>query len=83
VSVPIVTDRGKGITCEMSLTEIAFEIDWTYAAGEALTMTISFGGALAVNAECRGTVLSVVPAGKRWRVEASIEQFTLARRSSS
>ncbi|HUJ13776.1 MAG TPA: hypothetical protein VL284_08300 [Thermoanaerobaculia bacterium] len=83
VSVPIVTDRGKGITCEMSLTEIAFEIDSSFAAGEEITMTLSFWGPLAVKAECSGRVLRATPAGQKWRVEATIERFTLAPPSSS
>jgi len=67
----------------MSLTEIAFEIDSTYAAGEEITMTLSFWGPQAVKAECRGRVLRATPAGEKWRVEASIERFTLAPQSSS
>ena len=85
MSVPIQSDRGKGVSCEISVTEITFEIDSEYWAGEAISITLMFpsvnGSPLL--ARCSGHVLRVEPSPAGWRIDATIERFTFSGSSSS
>jgi len=61
--VKVIGDRIRGVTRDLSLSGVYFEIGGRYQVGSMIKMTIDFDSPLGMQLECEGTIVRVEGCG--------------------
>lgn len=78
--MPVLTERGKGITCDLSSSGILFETDGSFSPGQPIEFSIVLEHLYSdrpVCLKCKGSIVRVEKRGKKIGVATTIDSYLI------